>query len=71
VRSPKDCGEFGDLTKLGCILWDASYQISLLPGGLVKILDPNSPPMTQVTRFIELYLDMRIYFLASIFTLHA
>jgi hypothetical protein len=25
VRSPKDDGEFGDLAKLGCISWDASY----------------------------------------------
>jgi hypothetical protein len=27
VRSPKDIGEFGDLAKLGCISWDASYWI--------------------------------------------
>jgi hypothetical protein len=27
VRSPKDFGEFGDLAKLGCISWDASYWI--------------------------------------------
>jgi hypothetical protein len=25
VRSLKDSGEFGDLAKLGCISWDASY----------------------------------------------
>jgi hypothetical protein len=25
VSSPKDIEEFGDLAKLGCILWDASY----------------------------------------------
>jgi hypothetical protein len=34
---------------------------SLLPSGLVYTLDPNSPPMTKVTRFIVfLFLDMRI-----------
>jgi hypothetical protein len=45
---------------------------SLLPSGLVYILDPNSPPMTKVTRFIAfLVLDMCIYFLASTFTFHA
>jgi hypothetical protein len=27
VRSPNDYGEFGDLAKLGCISWDASYWI--------------------------------------------
>jgi hypothetical protein len=27
ARSPKEFGEFGDLTKLGCISWDASYWI--------------------------------------------
>src|SRR5688572_3612624 len=27
VRSPKDYGEFGYFTKLGCISWDASNQI--------------------------------------------
>jgi hypothetical protein len=25
VRNLKDCVEFGDLAKLGCISWDASY----------------------------------------------
>jgi hypothetical protein len=39
---------------------------SLLPSGLVNTLDPNSPPMTKVTRFIIFFvLDMRIYFLVS------
>ena len=37
--------------------WDVYHGIhhigsSLLPSGLVKILDPNFPPMTKVTRFI-------------------
>jgi hypothetical protein len=45
---------------------------SLLPSGLVNTLDPNSPPMTKVTRFIvSLVLDMRIYSHVSSFTLHA
>ena len=37
--------------------WDVYHGIhhigsSLLPSGLVKILDPNFPPMTKVTRVI-------------------
>jgi hypothetical protein len=40
-----------------------------MPSGLVKILDPNSPPTTQVTRFIAFSLDIRIYFLVSNFYL--
>jgi hypothetical protein len=37
--------------------WDVYHGIhhigsSLLPSGLEKILDPNFPPMTKVTRFI-------------------
>jgi hypothetical protein len=37
--------------------WDVYHGIhhfgsSLLPSGLLKILDPNFPPMTKVTRFI-------------------
>jgi hypothetical protein len=42
-------------------------ESSLLPSGLVKILDPESPHMTQVTRFIAFSLDMCIYFLISSF----
>jgi hypothetical protein len=43
VRSPKDVGEFGDLEN-----WDVYHGIhhigsSLLPSGLVNILDPNFP----------------------------
>jgi hypothetical protein len=30
VRRPKDSGEFGDLVKLGCISWDASYWIKFI-----------------------------------------
>jgi hypothetical protein len=33
---------------MGYIILDQDY----LPSGLVKILDPNFPPMTKVTRFI-------------------
>jgi hypothetical protein len=41
---------------------------SLLPSGLVYTLDPNSPPMTKVTRFIVFrVLDMHIYFPVSRF----
>jgi hypothetical protein len=52
VRSPKDIEEFGDLAKLGCISGMHHNGSSLLPSGLVNTLDPNSPPMTKVTRFI-------------------
>jgi hypothetical protein len=36
--------------------WDVYHGMhhigsSLLPSGLVNTLDPNSPPMTKVTRF--------------------
>jgi hypothetical protein len=57
--------------------WDVYHGMhhigsSLLPSGLVNTLDPNSPPMTKVTRFIvSLVLDMRIYSHVSSFTLHA
>ena len=43
VRSPMDYGEFGDLTKYGCISWGASRWTKSLPGGLVNTMDPNSP----------------------------
>jgi hypothetical protein len=44
---------------------------SLLPSGLVNILDPNSLSMTKVIRFIVFpcFLDMYIYFLISSFYL--
>jgi hypothetical protein len=35
-----------------------------LPSGLVKILDPNFPPMTKVTRFI-VFLIFRYAYLFS------
>jgi hypothetical protein len=45
---------------------------SLLPSGLVNTSDPNSPLMTEVTRFIIfLVLDMHIYSHVSSFTFHA
>jgi hypothetical protein len=30
IRSPKDLKEFGDVEKLGCISWGASYQINII-----------------------------------------
>jgi hypothetical protein len=47
---------------MGYIILDQVYcQV-----GLVNILDPNSPPMTKVTRSVVfLVLDTCIYFLAS------
>jgi hypothetical protein len=42
---------------------------SLLPSGLVNILDPNFPPMTKVTRFIVFryaYLASSLPFMPSI-----
>jgi hypothetical protein len=71
VRSPKDFGEFGDLAKWNVYHGMHHIESSLLPSGLVNTLDPNSPPMTKVTRFIVffIHLDMRIYFLVSSFYL--
>jgi hypothetical protein len=51
--------------------WDVYHGIhhigsSLLPSELVKILDPNFPPMTKVTRFI-IFLIFRY---AYLFFLH-
>jgi hypothetical protein len=53
-RSLKDFGEFGDLANLD--VYDRMHHIrsSLLPSGLVNTLDPNSPPMTMVTRCIAI-----------------
>jgi hypothetical protein len=48
LRSSKDFGEFGDLAKLGCISWDASYQIKSVAKWVSEYLDINSPPMTKV-----------------------
>jgi hypothetical protein len=65
VRSPKDGGEFGDV-------YHGMHHIgsSLLPSRVSETLDPNSPPMTKVTKFIVfLILDMHIYFLVSSFDL--
>jgi hypothetical protein len=56
--------------------WDVYHGIhhigsSLLPSWLVHTLDPNSPPMTKVTRFIAFpVLDMHIYSHVSSFTFH-
>jgi len=46
-------------------IWDVYHGIhhigsSLLPSGLVKILDPNFPPMTKVTRFIAFFINIYV-----------
>jgi hypothetical protein len=51
MRSPKDFGEFRDLAKLDVYHGMHHIGSSLLPSGLENNLDPNSPPMTKVTRF--------------------
>jgi hypothetical protein len=45
VISPMDYEKFGDLVKLKCISWGASYWIKLLPSESVKTTYPNSPPI--------------------------
>jgi hypothetical protein len=52
VRSPKDLGNLETWQ-----IWDVYHGMhhigsSLLPSGLVYTLDPDSPPMTKVTRFV-------------------
>jgi hypothetical protein len=47
VRSPMDFREFGNLTKLGCIAWVASYWFKLFLCGLVENMDPNCPSMSS------------------------
>jgi hypothetical protein len=54
--------------------WDVYHGIhhirsSLLPSGLVKILDPNFPPMTKVTRFI-VPLVFRYAYLFSVYLVY-
>ena len=54
--------------------WDVYHGIhhigsSLLPSGLVKILDPNFPPMTKVTRFI-VYLVFRYAYLFTLYLVY-
>jgi hypothetical protein len=41
VRSPKDYGKFGDLAKVDVYHGIHHIGSSLLPSGLVNILDPN------------------------------
>jgi hypothetical protein len=58
MRSLLDFREFGDLAKMECISWVHGMHhmgSSILPIGLVNIMDPNSPPMTKVTIFISIY----------------
>jgi hypothetical protein len=43
VRSPKDFGEFGDLAKLGCISWDASYWIKSIAKWVSEYFGPKFP----------------------------
>jgi hypothetical protein len=43
VRSLKDSGEFGDLTKLGCISWDASYRIKYIAKWVSEYFGPKFP----------------------------
>jgi hypothetical protein len=70
VRSSKDYEEFGDLAKLGCISWDASYWIKSIAKWVSAYFGPKFPPMTKVTRFIAFpFLDMCIYFSISSFYL--
>jgi hypothetical protein len=66
VSSPKNVGKFGDLEKLGCISWNTSYWIKFIAKWVVKILDPNFPPMTKVTRFTLII----VFRYAYLFTLH-
>jgi hypothetical protein len=43
VRSLKDFGEFGDLAKLGCISWDASYWIKFISKWFSQYFGPKFP----------------------------
>jgi hypothetical protein len=43
VRSLKNSGEFGDLTKLGCISWDASHRIKSIAKWVSEYFGPKSP----------------------------
>jgi hypothetical protein len=54
VKSSKDFEQFGYLANLD--VYHGMHRIgpSLLPSGLVKIFDPNSPPKTKVTSFISI-----------------
>jgi hypothetical protein len=72
LRSLKDFGEFGDLAKLGCISWDASYWIKSIAKWFNVYFGPKFPSMTKVTRFIvfPFYILVSI-FLYLVFTLHA
>jgi hypothetical protein len=68
--------------KFRYISWMHQIRSSAMPSGLVNTLDPNSPPMTKVTRFycnslfwicisILLYLDYHSYLvLLSIGIIH-
>jgi hypothetical protein len=51
--------------------WDVYHGMhhngsSLLPSGLVNTLDPNSPPVTKVTRFIVFIIFRYVYLFSNI-----
>jgi hypothetical protein len=50
---------------MGYIILDQVY----LPSGLMKILDPNFPPMTKVTRFI-VFLVFRYAYLFIVYLVY-
>jgi hypothetical protein len=54
VRSSKDFGEFRDLANMNVYHEMHHVELSLFPSGLVKNLEPNSPPMTKVPSFIAI-----------------
>jgi hypothetical protein len=41
LSSPKEIGEFGNLTKLGCISWDASYWIKYIAKWVSEYFGPK------------------------------
>jgi hypothetical protein len=43
VRSSKDTREFGDLAKLGCTSWDASYWIKSIAKWVSEYFGPKFP----------------------------
>jgi hypothetical protein len=43
VRSPKDFGEFGDLAKLRCISWDATYWVKSIAKWVSEYFGPKFP----------------------------
>jgi hypothetical protein len=58
--------EFEDLANYN--IYHGVYHIgsSLLPSGLVKIMDSNSPPMSRQLVSLFLVFDMCIFYLSSL-----